>query len=34
MRYVNAMAIDAVAGTLFLKARHVMTYSRAFFSAE
>jgi len=34
MRYVNAMPIDAVVGTLFVRARHVVTYSRAVFSAE
>jgi len=34
MRYVNAIAIDAVVGTLFVRARHVVTYSRAVFSAQ
>jgi len=34
MRYVNAMVIDAVVGTLFVRARLVVTYSRAVFSAE
>jgi len=34
MRYVNAMAIDAVVGNLFVRARHVVTYSGAVFSAK
>jgi len=32
MRYVNAMAIDAVLGTLFLRGRHVVLHSREVFS--
>ena len=34
MRYVNAKVIDAVVGTLFVRARLFVTYSRAVFSAE
>jgi len=34
MRCVNALVIDAVVGTLFVSARHVVTYSRAVCSAE
>jgi len=34
MRHVNALAIDAVVGTPFVSARHVVTYSRAVCSAE
>jgi len=34
MRYIFAMAIDAVEGTLFVIGRHAVTYSWAVFSSE
>jgi len=34
MRYVNVAAIDAVVGTLFVRDRHVVLYSREVFSSE
>jgi len=34
MRYVNVAAIDAVVGSLFVRDRHVVLYSREVFSSE
>lgn len=34
MRYVNAMSFDAVVGTLFVRGRHVILYSREVFSTK
>jgi len=34
MRYVNVAAIDAIVGTLFVRDRHVVLYSREVFSSE
>jgi len=34
MRYVSVMSIDAVVGTLFVRERHVLLYTREVFSTE
>jgi len=34
MRYVNAMSIEAVVGTLFVRDRHVVLYNREVFGTE
>ena len=34
MRYVNVEAIDAVVGTLFVRNRHVVQYTREVLSTE
>jgi len=34
MRYVNVMSIDSVVGTLFVRDRHVVLYTREVFSTE
>jgi len=34
MRYVSVMSIDAVVGTLSVRERHVVLYTREVFSTE